>query len=105
MFRHIALLVHRLEKFCSGCVCCAATGAHPCQLGLAKAKRDAMQLPVALAALVAGRPLRVQRELWDFAATASYARYGGTVRNCWRGRWRMSLLEILHCTVLYCTVL
>ena len=100
MFRHIALLVHGLENFCSGCVCCAATGAHPCQLGLAKAKRDAMQLPVALATLVAGRPLRVQRELWDCTQLlAAWALadelVGNTALYC----------TVLYRTVMYCTVL
>ena len=104
MFRHTALLVHGLEKICLGCVCCAATGAHQYQLGLAKAKRDAMQLPAALATLVTVRPLRVRRELWDFTATASYARYGGTVRHCWRACWWMGLFEILYCTILYCAL-
>ena len=35
--------------------------------------RALMQVP---AALVAGRSLRVRRELWYFAAIASYARHG-----------------------------
>ena len=63
-----------------------------------------MQLPAALATLVTGRPFRVLRELLDFEVTASYARHGGTVRCCWRVCWRMSLFEILYCTVLYCGV-
>ena len=63
-----------------------------------------MQLPTALATFVTGRPLRVRRELWDFAATASNAWHGGTVRYCGRACWQMNLFEVLYCTVVYCNV-
>ena len=69
-----------------------------------RVRRELWDFAATSSLLETGRPLRVRRELWDFAATSSYARCGGTVRHYWRACWRMGLLEILYCTVLYFSV-